>query len=1047
MKKLILVITGVLACLVIVFITNDSNIDGFRNAKTETQVLNKSELQKPNIQYKSGTIDRPYARDEYEKLRTESPRLRRIPFKIKEREKLFMRNLPKSNLFHYKKNGRAVSTTVNFESRGPINVGGRTRALAFDVSDPSNNTILAGGVSGGMWRTVNQGTTWTRTTTPEQFPSVVSIIQDTRTGHENVWFYGTGEIRGNSADGNGGASYRGDGIYKSVNEGQSWEVISSTSDGDITNTDNPFRFVHRLAIDTSNNDDREIYAAVIDGIVRTTDDFETYEVVLGSLDASNSSLFTEIAVTPSGRLYATLSDENGTNPNIGIWTSPTGDVGSWTEIEVPQGSPTSAFQRTSIGISPSNEDIVYFFRTEDDGDLFNLYVYNHSDQSIVARPQSALPLDLGGPVGALSTQNSYDQYVRVHPTNSNIVFLGAVNLYRSTNGFTDDSTNQWISGYSFQTNANDGVGLYISSHPDQHEMVFFPDDPSRAVIGNDGGITMTNNILKSDTTVDTYFDTFADAIISDFVTVDWNPIDTGYMTSQFYTVAINQIDAEFPWIVGGMQDNSTHISLIDNPEESWGDVFGGDGAFTQITHNSLIVSAQFAQAARISIANDGTEGDGISPPASGEERSRDFLFVNPILADPVIPNKVFVAARGKVFYTYDVTQNPSGSDWQTFGEGIIPGNHFVTAMGASVEGANKLVFATRGPSAQSILPKVYRVENSNDPSSIVTDITQSNLPGGYINCIAVNPRDENHIILVYSNYDVLSLFSTTDGGDNWVSISGNLEENPNGSGAGASTRWLEILPNGEGNIYLVGTSSGLYQATELNGNTTVWTQIGEETIGNTVVDMLDTRPIDGFVVASTHGKGVYQTNVEVPLQANIYFQDYPCVDRSFTILANLLRIANSSEFRFTYEWFADGQLLLDTAGNPLDQPGISGLVPQSTVSIQARVTNEITGEQSLSNTILLEPNSNSYCDNLPLNSPEVIETKLTLYPNPSSDRIAISGMNSPTPFNILDASGKVLMSGVLTTGEFLDINALNDGHYFMVLDNKGNKKVLRFIKQ
>lgn len=80
--------------------------------------------------------------------------------------------------------------SVHGKSIGPENIGGRTRALAIDVSDNTSNTILAGGVSGGMWRSTNGGTSWTRVTTLPQLASVTTLAQDTRSGKTNIWYYG-----------------------------------------------------------------------------------------------------------------------------------------------------------------------------------------------------------------------------------------------------------------------------------------------------------------------------------------------------------------------------------------------------------------------------------------------------------------------------------------------------------------------------------------------------------------------------------------------------------------------------------------------------------------------------------------------------------------------------------------------------------------------------------------------------------------------------------------------------------------------------------------
>ncbi len=1006
----------------------------FRSGETHTVEMNWSSVDSLGIASVVGTPDQPYARNDFERLRTASPKTLKVPDNMRAKELEFARRLPKSDVLTFSRNGRSNAVSLDFQSRGPANIGGRTRALAIDVSDNTGNTILAGGVSGGMWRTTDQGESWTRTTTSTQFPSVVSILQDTRPGNENIWYYGTGEVFGNSADGNGGALFRGDGIYRSVNSGQSWTVIPTTSDGDITNTDNPFRFVNRMVIDTTNAVEDEIYAAVIDGIIRTTDGFQTYEFVLGT--QQNESIFTEVAMTSTGRIYATISDDGTvTNQDVGIWKSDDGTT--WEEIPVPNGFPTSGFQRTSIGVSPSNENIVYFFRTEASGSDFNLYVYDDTDESMIARPQSALPLDLGGVVGDLSTQNSYDQYIKVHPNNSNIVFLGAVNLYRSMNGFTDDTETQWIGGYSFKSNNEGGVDLYVGHHPDQHELVFFPGDPDRALSANDGGISMTVNILKTTVTEKTFDVAFSEDPQTDDIIVDWEPIDNGYQTGQFYTVAINQNDASLPWVVGGLQDNSTHLTDIDDGQNSnWGDVFSGDGSFTQLTFNSLIVSAQFAQVARLNILTEGgAPSSPIDPPTAGTALgSSNFLFINPILSDPLIPNKVFLASRGEIFYTKDVTSNPNGDDWLSLGGDVIPATHFVTAMDASVSTGHQLVFATSSIAGAA---SVYRVEDTNSPSEI-TALTRSNLPDGYINCVAINPTNANDISLIYSNYDVISIFNSKDGGLSWAAVAGNLEENADGSGNGVSVRWMEIMPNGTGSIYLVGTSAGLYYAETLDGNNTLWTQTGETTIGNVVVDMLAIRPIDGFIAVATHGNGVYQANVEVPLHANIYADVSLCSSGSFTVFANVPATGS-----FTYNWFVNDELISEVTGSAITGPSLN-----EETRIQVQIRESSSGQTELSNELVLTPLSESECDDVLSTEDDLQEVAdFSMYPNPVTDRMnVVLPKGEDVGYAIIGLGGAVVKRGVFETNS-LDLSDLKAGTYIIYMQSEGKKVSKKFVKK
>jgi hypothetical protein len=113
--------------------------------------------------------------------------------------------------------------------------------------------------------------------------------------------------------------------------------------------------------------------------------------------------------------------------------------------------------------------------------------------------------------------------------------------------------------------------------------------------------------------------------------------------------------------------------------------------------------------------------------------------------------------------------------------------------------------------------------------------------------------------LVFFNYGVQSMFHSSDGGSTWTAVGGNLEEFPDGSGNGPSIRCTKLLSYQDKKIIFAGTTLGLYSATSLEGENTVWTQEGPESIGTIMVDMIDARSMDGFTAIATHGNGIYST--------------------------------------------------------------------------------------------------------------------------------------------------------------------------------------------
>ena len=133
--------------------------------------------------------DNPAERVVWERIRLADPNTGEIPKNIRQKEMIFAKTLPKSTSM----------SKVNWVHRGPYNVGGRTRAFAMDILDEKK--LFAGGASGGMFRSTDGGQSWTMTTELNQLHNVTCVSQDKRTGKEDVWYFGSGELRGSSASG------------------------------------------------------------------------------------------------------------------------------------------------------------------------------------------------------------------------------------------------------------------------------------------------------------------------------------------------------------------------------------------------------------------------------------------------------------------------------------------------------------------------------------------------------------------------------------------------------------------------------------------------------------------------------------------------------------------------------------------------------------------------------------------------------------------------------------------------------------------------------
>ncbi len=808
--------------------------------------LTSRSVQRPEIPAMPALSDQkddPGAAARFEWLRLRNPATGEIPRDIRRKELEFASRLPSRE--QLAKNGRADGALIaSWSRRGPFNVGGRTRALGVDVANES--TILAGGVSGGMWRSTNNGGAWVKTSAYQDLHSVTCLVQDTRAGKRNIWYYGTGEYRGNSARGTG-AFFYGNGIYKSTDNGLSWAVLPSTIPGALNTFDQPFDFAWNLATDPSSGQD-VVYAAVGGGIQRTTDGGATWNYVLGALTNDNSA-YADVAVGAGGVAYAALSDQriSGTSGSVkrGLYRSTDGIT--WTNI-TPSAFPT-AYARIVLAVAPSDQAIVYFLAAgangsegvnQTNGVQFWKYTYISGDGSgsggtWVSRGEN-LPNESGLPGnGKFDTQNSYNMLLRVRPNDPDFVVAGGTNLYVSSDGFSSASNWRRIGGYAGPSTYE----WYSGHHPDQHAGVFLSDNVT-FVSGHDEGVARTTDVTQS--------------------FVNWSRLNSGYFTTQFYTIAIDHATSGNNFILGGMQDNGIWSTSSSSVTSSWTRQVTGDGVACAIAdgRTSFYASVQNGKTYRLILSSSGSFQDYTRVDPTG---ASGYLFVNPHILDPTDNNVMYMPAGSSLWMNSNVPEIPLRSASPSTAESTKTQN-WTNLTAAGVSGATITALAASEANPYHSLyygtsdGRVYRLDGANAATAATapTDVwTGKGFPAGaFVSGLAVDPTEGNQALIVFSNYGIESVFFTTDGGDTWSDVEGNLAGD-----TGPSCRTGRIVPVGGTTTYFLGTSTGLYSTTALDGASTVWEQEGASTIGNVVVNALDARSVDGKVVVGTHGAGAF----------------------------------------------------------------------------------------------------------------------------------------------------------------------------------------------
>ncbi|MCH2225150.1 MAG: T9SS type A sorting domain-containing protein [Crocinitomicaceae bacterium] len=792
-----------------------------------------------------GTNTSPGSRYEWEQMRLANPATGMIPANIRQKELAFAASLP---AHQYK--------AFNWDQRGPYNVGGRTRAIAIDVLD--ENIWLAAGVSGGIWRSEDAGQSWTNTTDPLEMHSYTSIVQDTRAGHESTWYAGTGEHYAIVSQTTFEARFSGNGIMKSTDNGVSWDFLPSTQ----TNTPETYLangdmdFTWRIVTDPTNTSEDVVLAAVFNGVKRSADGGASWTDVLGfgtgPFSAPNSD-YLDLVVTPNGIFYATLSSDG---PDRGIYRSDDGGI-TWTDIK-PNSGFASSWGRLAITINPDDENVVWFFGVANSGfgNGHGIYRYQYlsgdgtgtggtwDDRSSALPNQSCLISEIGAEIGLLSTQNSFDVHLTIHPVDTSIMFIAGTSIWRNMDGFTHDSTNTWIGGYHCDplpyNDLNWGLS-YENHHPDQHYLMFLPSDPNVLVNSNDGGVYRT-------------VDNLAD-------TVEWVSLNNGYVTSQFYAIAIEPGEVTSDIVIGGLQDNGTWFTNTAEFDSTWKYIGSGDGMYCAMTEG-LEYYVTCLQRGKMFLQ----EIDSFGVPQAIERLDPEggpttYNWANSLKQDPNNDHRIFWNGRNKLWrlddfddvpITGDKTNKHIG-DWiEMDSSKIAPQAGVITDIEMCKAAEGVVWYGTTNG-------YLYKIEDAYElvGSAQLTDLSWDDWPmNAYISCISVDPFNEDKIIVTFANYEVPSVWRTTDGGITWTDISGNLEENPDGSGSGPAVAWAEYYVDG---TLFVGTTTGLYTTNFADGLNTVWTL--ESGIGNVSVDHMDFRPHDGYFVVATHGQGVYSTHL------------------------------------------------------------------------------------------------------------------------------------------------------------------------------------------
>jgi Secretion system C-terminal sorting domain len=744
-----------------------------------------------------------------EKLKTQDPALLRIPTERLAAASKKIDDMMQNLAPQFRTNALAWS------ERGPNNIGGRTRAILFDKADVGNGykKVWAGGVGGGLWYTtdITAGTvTWVKVNDQMENLAITCIAQNPNNSLE--MYVGTGEGWYN-AD-----AIRGYGIFKTSDGGTTWTRLTSTAS---------FSFVNDIAVDGNGN----VFASCIYqysgdsyGLQKSSNGGTSWTQVLGSPVFGSSTTAADIEIAANGDMYVSL----GIFDNGGIYTSTvqatpanTGNAGTWTNI-TPNTSgtiatPSNSWHRIELATAPSNSNVVYaLFQGYGSDDCTSIQSYNKATNTWTVRTVPTI-IDQGSNSNFTRQQAWYDLIATVDPNNASSLYIGGVDCLRS-----DDAGATWTQMTTWSLFAATGFTSAQNVHADNHQIVYVPGSSSRMLVSNDGGI---------------YYTTDANASPSK---PTFTVKNNGYNVTQYYAMAMHPSTTNY--FLAGAQDNGTH-KLASAGVGAATSASGGDGAFCQISQKNPSIQLTSYVYQNIYRSNNGGSS---FPQVIASNFGR---FINPSDYDDNTGILYMANTAGSMARVINLVSGTPTREQVTVS---ALGSTQISAVKVDPNASNTVWVGGSGSGA----PVILKLTNANGtPTSTNVSIAGAT-SGSYVSNIDVERDNSNHLLVTCSNYGVVSVFESTNGGTSWTAIEGTLPDMP--------VRWGIFLPAGstEGVIALA-TELGVFTTSATTGGTTTWVS-NNSGFPKVRTDMLKYRQGDNTLAAATHGRGIFTSTLGIP---------------------------------------------------------------------------------------------------------------------------------------------------------------------------------------
>jgi len=631
------------------------------------------------------------------------------------------------------------------------------------------------------------------------------------------------------------------GIWKTTNGGDNWQDIGvdleSLTYGAIAIDPNNPEIVYAGAGEACSR--LRSYYFGGNGLYKSTDGGLNWEQ-----DTSNFGPYThfsDIVVSPfnSDILFASLafgSNKLGSNlPNEGIWkSSNAGD--DWIKCLDHPGA-------YDVMLHPNDPNIIFaciggshdasgFYKSTDQGETWTAYNDGLPGSVTISRMHIDISLldpnilyaviyQFGSGSKAYKSQNGgenwaqisegvnlggywwssgwydqgwYDLCIAVDPLDPDHVYIGNVELHETTDG-ENFSPVRMPGG----TSSSDSP-----IHCDYHKLVYAPSNPGLMYIGTDGGVYSSS-------------DGCATAESKNY----------GLETFQFYRIGSHPTDPDI--ILGGMEDNGSVIT--NDGGESWQMVTNGDGMFCFFNYqNPMIVYCSYQQGHLLRSLNGGSSFNNYG--------DINGAWVTPFFAHRHYPDTLYAANKKIMMRTWN-------TDWEPISDMVSV--VFINSFVQSSVNPNNMIFAGNN---EAVTTLYSTVKVSTDKGYTWTEVTD-NIPGElrWVSRVVTHPIEENTMYIVRTGYsEGNKIYKTTDLGETWINVSGNLPDIPCND--------LFIDPENT-NHYYIATDLGVYFS-ENEGES--WEYSGDGMPKVPVMDF-DYVKIDGirYLRVATYGRSIYET--------------------------------------------------------------------------------------------------------------------------------------------------------------------------------------------